>query len=175
MPVKIDLNLPRSVWTERDTRALAQNTLASIKMRTSRGIDANGEPFDAYSTRPIYIAKQGAKLKPKGGRPTKSGKSIYYEGGYQEYKQSSRRRQSMPTTRTGAGQSAEVDLVLSGSLMNNFVVLEATPNSFKLGLTKHVQHYGYDVNEYRQFIGLTSKEVDILVEAIEHDIGEKLK
>jgi hypothetical protein len=59
--------------------------------------------------------------------------------------------------------------------MNNFVVLEATATSFKLGLTKHVQHYGYEVNEYRPFIGLTDEEVDILVEAIEHDIKGKLK
>jgi len=175
MATRVDINVPRSVWTEKDTRALAQNVLASIKLRTSRGIDANGEPFQEYSTKPIYIQKQGAKLKPKGGRPSKSGKSVYYEGGYQEYKEQSRRRQQQPTTKSGAGQSAEVDLVLSGALMNNFVVLEATATSFKLGLTKHVQHYGYEVNEYRPFIGLTDEEVDILVEAIEHDIKDKLK
>ena len=78
----VDLNIPNSLWTARDSLRLAQNTLASIKLRTSKGIDANGKPFDEYSDKPIYIAKKGARLAPKGGRLSRTKKSIYYAKGY---------------------------------------------------------------------------------------------
>jgi hypothetical protein len=175
MTARIDLNVPRELWTAQDSLRLGQNMLAVIKMRTSEGLDADGQPFKKYSTKPLYVAKRGARLTPKGGRPSRTGKSVYYAGGYQEYKQESRRRQSMPVTQSGAGQSAEVDLVLSGNLMNNLIVTEATQNHFKIGLTRQVQNYGYAVNKTREYIGLTDDEVDILVESIRFDMLEKLQ
>ena len=167
MTVRVNLNLPRSLWTARDSMGLASNTVASIKIRTGKGLDASDRPFKGYSTRPIYISKKGARLKPKGGRPSRTGKSIFYSGGYKQYKKESRRR-------GGAGDSAEVDLVLSGNMLNNFVVKEATQNGFKIGLTNNAQ-YGYGVNKTREFIGLTDKEVDILVKAVEFDFRRKLR
>jgi hypothetical protein len=59
-------------------------------------------------------------------------------------------------------------------MMNNLVVLEASQNGFKVGLTSEAQ-YGYYVNEDREFIGLTDKDVDILVKAFEIDLRSKLK
>ena len=167
MTAKITLNLPKSLWTQQDSVGLASNTLASIKLRTGKGLDANGQPFAPYSTEPIYIQREGARLTPKGGRPSKSGKSVFYQDGYAQYKQESRKRPS-------AGQSAEVDLVLSGNMLNNFVVQEATENGFKLGLTNNAQ-YGYQVNQDREFIGLTDQEVKILVKAVELDLKRKLE
>ena len=106
MPNKVDIKIPRTLWTARDSLRLAQNTLAAIKLRTSRGIDANGVAFDGYSKKPpIYVAKRGARLAPKGGRPSRTGRSVYYQGGYQQYKRESRDRGS-------SSDSAEVDLVL---------------------------------------------------------------
>lgn len=175
----VDLNIPNSLWTARDSLRLAQDTLASIKLRTSRGIDANGKPFDEYSTKPIYVSKKGARLAPKGGRKTRVGKrnrrgrgskigtSIYYAGGYRQYKEESRRR--------GEGSSAEVDLVLSGQLMNNLVVKKATVNGFTIGLTKHVQSYGYHVNDKREYLGLTNKEIDILLSTVYFEVAKRLK
>ena len=58
MPVKVNLNLPSSVWTASDSAALASNTLASIKLRTSKGIDANVKKFDDYSEEPLYVEKE---------------------------------------------------------------------------------------------------------------------
>jgi hypothetical protein len=145
---------------------LASNTLASIKLRTGKGLDANGEPFKPYSTAPIYIAKRGARLKPKGGRPSRTGKSIYYEGGYQQYKNQSRRRGQ-------STDSAEVDLVLSGNMMNNLVVKEATASGFTIGLTKHAQ-YGFAVNETREFIGLSPDDVEVLMDSAEAELRRKL-
>ena len=166
MAAKIKLNLPRSLWTAQDSLKVALNTLASIKLRTGKGLDANGEPFKPYSTNPIYVAKRGARLKPKGGRPSRTGKSIYYEGGYQQYKNQSRRRGQ-------STDSAEVDLVLSGNMMNNLVVKEATASGFTIGLTKHAQ-YGFAVNETREFIGLSPDDVEVLMDSAEAELRRKL-
>lgn len=168
MTARVNLNLPRHLWTARDSLVLAQNMLALIKLRTSEGIDANNRQFKDYSRKPMYVAKRGARLVPKGGQPSRTGKSIYYAGGYKQYKEESRRRGS-------SSDSAEVDLVLSGQLMNNLVVTEATQNGFKIGLTRHVESYGYHVNEDREYIGLRDEDVDTLVEAIKFDVLEKLK
>ena len=59
-------------------------------------------------------------------------------------------------------------------MLNNFVVQEATEDGFKLGLTNNAQ-YGYQVNQDREFIGLTDQEVKILVKAVELDIKRKLE
>ena len=166
MAARVNLNLPRSLWTAQDSLRLASNTLASIKLRTGKGLDADGKPFKPYSTTPIYVAKRGARLKPKGGRPSRTGKSIYYEGGYQQYKNQSRRRGQ-------STDSAEVDLVLSGNMMNNLVVKEATASGFTIGLTKHAQ-YGFAVNETREFIGLSPDDVEVLMDSAGAELRRKL-
>lgn len=164
--IEIDLGLPRSLWTARDSLRLGSDTLALIKLRTSKGIDAKGKPFKGYSTKPIYISKRGARLSPKGGRPSRSGLSVFYEGGYQDYKHQSRRR-------GGGSSSAEVDLVLSGNMMNNLVVKEATAAGFKIGLTKHAQ-YGYAVNQDREFLGLSEDNIRTLVSTAQAEIAKKI-
>jgi hypothetical protein len=166
MATKVKFSLPRSVWTAKDSARLANDTLASIKLRTSKGIDANGEAFKAYSQEPIYVSKRGARLKPKGGQASRTGQSIYYEGGYQQYKHDSRRRSSL------AG-SADVDLVLSGNMMNNLVVKKATNRGFSIGLTNKAG-YGYYVNIDREFLGLSEDDVNILIEAVSIELGKKL-
>ena len=169
MSVKVNLKLPRNIWTAKDTKTIASNTLATVKRRSMHGISSKGNKFKKYSTKPMYVSFKGARLKPKGGtRVSRTGKSIYYAGGYQQYKNDSRKRQG------GKGQTAEVDLVLSGQLMNNLVVLEATDTRFRIGLTKHVQHYGYEVHKIRPYIGLTDDEIDTLVNAVAFDISKKL-
>lgn len=164
MTVKVQLNLPKSLWSAQKSLRLASDTLASIKLRTSKGLDAYDVPFKGYSTRPITIEKRGARLAPKGGEPSEDGSSVYYAGGYKQYKQESRRR--------GAGDSAEVDLILSGNMMNNLVVKEATKEGFKIGLTQHAQ-YGYTVNVDREFLGLSEREVKILVRVIEQEMRKR--
>ena len=167
MPSKVNINVPKSLWTAKDTKRLALDTLASIKLRTSKGKDADGGSFKEYSKKPLYVAKRGARLAPKGGEPSRTGKSVYYAGGYRQYKDESRRR-------GGDGNSAEVDLVLSGNMMNNLVVKSATAKQIVIGLTKHAQ-YGYAVNETREFLGLGEDDIDVIVRAIEFDIRRKLK
>jgi len=172
---KVKLKLPKQLWTKKDTMKLAMNTLASIKMRTAKGLDADEQKFKEYSTTPIYISKKsgtGARLKPKGGVRKRGSKSVFYPEGYQQYKYESRKRgKSNPYQ----DDSAEVDLVLSGSLMNNLVVLSARQTSFTIGLTSHVQYYGYYVNDEREFLGLSDKDVAVLVLAVQAEIENKLE
>ena len=165
MPSSVNIHIPRSLWTAKDSKRLAMDTLASIKLRTSKGIDANGEEFKEYSTNPIYIRKRGAGLKPKGGRESRTGESVFYEGGYQQYKQESRERDS--------SSSVEVDLVLSGNMMNGLVVKSATPKGFIIGLNYQV-FYGYEVNEHREFLGLSPDDVKVLTQSVEFEIRKKL-
>ena len=178
MATKVSLNIPSKLWTQQDSARLGLNTLASIKLRTSRGIDANGKSFKKYSTKPIYIglkSNTAKRLKPKGGRKTK--RSMYFKGGYAEYKKKSRKRTKGPNVRKAGAtrkQSSEVDLVLSGQLMQNFVLKSSSSTGFTLGLTKHVSHYGYHVNKKREYLGLTKQDVDVLVEAVTLDLMEKL-
>ena len=166
MPSRVKLDLPRSLWSSKNTLRLAQDVLASIKLRTSKGLDANGKKFKPYSTNPLYVSTRGARLKPKGGRPTPSGESVYYQGGYQQYKHESRRRGS-------STDSAEVDLVLSGNMINNLVVKEATKDRFVIGLTENAL-YGYRVNQTREFLGLSPSDVDVLLKAAEAELSKRL-
>jgi len=167
MRANINLNLPSAFWTAQQSATLALNTIASIKMRTSSGLDVNDQKFKRYSTKPIYIALRGARLKPKGGRLSRTGRSMFFAGGYREYKDKSRRRNS--------SSSALVDLVSSGALMNNLVVLHADAQRFVIGLSPHVRYYGYGVNKDRPFIGLSPRQVDIIVKAVELDLIANIK
>lgn len=167
MFANVRLNLPQSLWTARDSARLGLNTVAAIKLRTSQGLDADGNKFKPYSTKPIYIPRSGAVLTPKGGRVSRTGRSVYYAGGYREYKIKSRR--------FGTGSSALVDLVLSGALMNNLVLLEATDARFIIGLTNRVRSYGYDVNADRPFLGLSQRDVNVLVSAVQAELTAKIR
>ena len=172
MPNQVRFRLPKDLWTERDTKRLALNTLASIKRRTMQGRDADGKPFKEYSEKPLYVAFKGARLKPKGyTRKSRTGKSAFYQGGYQEYKDKSRKRSKRPV----GEMTSDVDLVLSGSLMANFIPLKVTKTRFILGLGSPVQAYGYHVNKTRRFIGLSQPEVDQMTKVIALEIKQKLQ
>ena len=172
MPNQVRFRLPKDLWTERDTKRLALNTLASIKRRTMQGRDADGKPFKEYSEKPLYVAFKGARLKPKGyTRKSRTGKSAFYQGGYRDYKDKSRKRSKRPV----GEMTSEVDLVLSGSLMANFIPLKVTKTRFTLGLGSPVQKYGYHVNKTRRFIGLSQPEVDQMTKVIALEIKQKLQ
>jgi hypothetical protein len=175
MPNQVRFRLPKDLWTERDTKRLALNTLASIKRRTMQGRDADGKAFAGYSETPIYIPFRGARLTPKGyTRKSRTGKSAFYQGGYREYKDKSRRR-SQRKARDPSKMTSEVDLVLSGSLMANFIPVKVTKTRFILGLGSPVQAYGYHVNKTRRFIGLSPSEVDQMTQVIALEIKQKLQ
>lgn len=158
-----------ALWSPADSQMTALDTIALIKRRIYQGIDSSGRPFLSYSTRPIYIPKKGARLKPKGGRRARGGRSVYYAGGYAEYKRLSRRRVA-----GGSNQTAEVDLTLSGALVNNIQPLQVSKSGYTIGLTSAVRGYGYEVNARRPFLGLSPNDVRMLTVAVAARIRKKL-
>jgi len=155
-----------TIWTAQNNQVNALNTIALIKMRTMRGVSSKGAKFKKYSTKKIYISLKGARLKPKGGRLSRTGKSMYFEGGYREYKKKSR---------LGNIQTAEVDLTLSGVLMNSIQVKSSTATSYTIGLARQGLPYGQYVNQKRPFMGLLKKEQEIIVKAAAKDMKRNLK
>ncbi len=166
MKATLSLNLPALNMTKPMLTSIAQDMIAIIKIRIYKGLDFNLTKFKAYSTKPIYINYKSTtykRLKPKGG--IKKPKSMFFAGGYAEYKEKSRKRSN-----SIEGQTAAVDLTLSGMMLQNFVVLDATNSQFTIGLLPPVQDYGYDVNKVRGFIGLADKEVDQLVQIVKANL-----
>ena len=166
MKATISLNLPPLNLTKTMMKGIAQDILAIIKIRIYKGLDYNLSKFKAYSTKPIYIGYKSTtykRLKPKRG--IKKPNSMFFAGGYAEYKEKSRKRSNAIE-----GQTASIDLTLSGMMMQNFVVLDATNTKFTIGLLPPVQDYGYAVNQDRGFIGLAPKEVDQLVQIVKSNL-----
>ena len=166
MKATLNLNLPIINTTKPMMMSIAQDIMAIIKVRIYKGLDFNLTKFKAYSTKPIYINYKSTtykRLKPKGG--IKKPKSMFFAGGYAEYKEKSRKRSN-----SIEGQTAAVDLTLSGMMLQNFVVLDATNTKFTIGLLPPVQDYGYAVNQTRGFIGLADKEVDQLIQIVKANL-----
>ena len=166
MKATLSLNLPTLNLTKPMMIGIAQDILAIIKIRIYKGLDYNLSKFKAYSTKPIYIGYKSTtykRLKPKRG--IKKPNSMFFAGGYAEYKEKSRKRSNAIE-----GQTASIDLTLSGMMMQNFVVLDATNTKFTIGLLPPVQDYGYAVNKDRGFIGLADKEVDQLVQIVKANL-----
>ena len=154
MKMTSSIRLPRSLWSDQDSATLGLNAIAAIKSRTSKGLDGDLEPF--------------ARLSPKGGRPSESGDSVFYEQGYRQYKHESRGR-------SDRAASAEVDLVLSGALMNNIILTQADRTGFTISLSDHVAYYGYRVNANREFLKLDQDTIKVLTQAVSIDIANRLK
>ena len=166
--VKVKILVPE-LWTKQDSLRTGLDTLALIKARTMRGVSSTGARFKEYSSRPIYISKN-AFPTPKGGRLSRTGDTVYYANGYREYKKRSRRFGS-----GGARATAEVDLTLTGNLMNGLQVIKHSKKSFTIGLIEPVRHYGYEVHDARPFIGLTYKESQMITEVIQRTMGRRIK
>lgn len=166
--VKVKILVPE-LWTKQDSLRTGLDTLALIKARTMRGISSTGQPFHKYSATPINIPIN-AFPRPRGGRLSRTGNSIYYSRGYAEYKRLSRGYGG-----GGARATSEVDLTLTGNLMNGLQVIKHNKKSFTIGLIQQVRYYGYDVHDDRPFIGLTFKESQMVTEVIQRTMGRRIK
>jgi len=58
-------------------------------------------------------------------------------------------------------------------MMNSLEVKGATPTGFVIGLNQNAQ-YGYIVNETREFLGLSPKDIEILIKAVEIEVRKKI-
>jgi hypothetical protein len=155
--------------TVKDMRSLGLDVVAVVRQRTLAGKDSRGQPFKRYSVKPIYIARARARLAPKGGRKSRTGKSVYYAGGYAEYKRTSRGFSS-----SIKGATAEVDLWLSGQMMNSLHVSRATTTQVRVSLGAREALYGAHVNKVRRVMGLTRKERDLMATDLEAIVERRL-
>ena len=128
---------------------LAQDLMVAVSVRTfDEGLDTNDSPHKRYSEKPIYIglkSRTARRLKPKGGRLSRTGKSVFYAGGYAHYKAASTR-----TVR-------KVTLTLSGQMRRSFRVLRFSKAAATIGLSGQAKVYGSFVNDSRPWIGLSPK------------------
>ncbi|MDP3908851.1 MAG: hypothetical protein Q8Q14_00530 [Gemmatimonadales bacterium] len=171
-----------TLWDEQAMAAVTAWSVEIIVNRTTRlGIGADGEPLAAYATKAMTVglrSETAIRLKPKGGKPAygpgrprrllsasgrpPAGKSWpitgrYYDGGYREYKQASRK---------GNIRSAEVDLVLSGQLMRSIDAVQVTAEQGTVSIRGPAREYGPAVNEDRPFLGhhdAEMVELDIVI------------
>ena len=70
-------------------------------------------------------------------------------------------------------RGSEVDLILSGNMMNNFILIKATKTGFTIGIQANID-YAHDVNNAREFMGLNAKDAKIINDAIEYDIQDRI-
>lgn len=153
--VDIKLNLPKISLTAQDMLQTGNEAIALLKMRVyDKNEDLEGKPFKPYSTRPFTVradSETAKRLKPKGGEKRNNG--VFYKGGYQEYKSSS----------TG---STDVNLTLSGNLLQSIQVTNANEKSFTISPTGSAKKYALKVDSTRPFIGVTDAELEILKEIL---------
>lgn len=110
-----------------ELKLAAETGLALLKRRiTVKSERADKTKLSSYSTKPIYIRTKGIgtgnpRAKPKGGRLSSTGKSMYFKGGYREF-------------RERAGRNTRKDLLLSGNTLGKrFRVLRVSGKTVIVG------------------------------------------
>ena len=182
--ITIDVSIygtpPPKRFTDRTAMLNIGNVVGDmIVTRTLAGQDADGNAFANYSTEPTYISKgtgtgTGARLAPKGGRVSRTGRSVYYAGGYREFKQLSRKPGQAPRGGATSGPTSEVDLTLSGQLMRSIEVAQADEDSVVIQTGPGTVDYAAAVNERRRFMGLTPANLRTLDEVVLDEIEKAM-
>ncbi|MFZ5426672.1 MAG: hypothetical protein ACOZEN_06835 [Thermodesulfobacteriota bacterium] len=148
-----------------------------IKKRTEAGRDVTGRTFRPYSTTPIYVSKK-SRPAPQGGiktprtqrrtalyarqtgrvvtasRSKRGGRSVFFPGGYREYKRNI----------YGRG----VNLTLTGRMLGSLYVEQAGPKRFIIGFHGKAENVKARGNqETRPFFGVgrVAGEVDLIQKA----------
>lgn len=170
MKVDVKVNvIPLDIGELMDARGMTtigNSVVTLIRKRTQAdGESYDGEAFAPYSTRPIYISRNrgaGARLAPKGGRPSRKGGSVYYAGGYAEYKRLS----------TG---SSIVNLTLSGQLMRSIRVAKADSRSVVVQAGGGAVTYARGVDNQRPFMGVAESERQLLTRVVQAQVKRVIK
>lgn len=174
---------PRAWWTAEDTLAVAWSAIALIRLRTLKGIDSSGKPFVPYSTRgPIYVNPNrgiGARLKPKGGKPTRIGKNPGRAGvtqkfaDYGDYKDKSSNPAGVLSFPM-AGATARENLTASGLLLNSMRPREYSRYQALIGVGDETRSYAQGVHDRRPFMGLSDADLVPLRAGIEQRLAARL-
>lgn len=152
---------------EADLRRAGLLAIAMIRARTQRGIDANGRPFAAYSTRPFARPLAGIPEKAKSAlgdkllvfTSAKSGKLwAVIEGGYAAYK---------AALRPNYGGTVNLTDTFSMLRALTIVKVDSATNTIQIGFTRdeeaikalyHDQLGAGPRRIVRHFMGLTDDE-----------------
>lgn len=156
-----------------DVSKAANTGLALLKLRVIRdGQLASGESMPAYSTDPIYIPVAGVGTgppfaKPKGGKLSRTGVTMKFEGGYREF-------------RLKAGRGARMNMTLSGNLMGKrFRVLNVTGRVAKVGWPagsdSALAAAGQDSRFDGELFAWSAKEQEAMIESLKGSILRNMK
>ncbi len=133
-------------WRTVDMRKLAQFAMARVTARVfdeKKAVDGRSlTDHKPYSTKPIYIDKN-ARPVPRGGRATE--KSMYFEGGYREYK----------AKRHG---SSEVSFKGSGDLRRGIHLSRIENDGASIRMSNDSFEYGLFLNETRPWWGFSDED-----------------
>lgn len=125
--------IPTNLWDLQASRALALVAAGAVSKRTSDGRDVEDKAFAPYkSTGVMYVQKNGRmarRLSPKGGEPTRGGKSVKYRRNYYQY-------------RVDSGASGRVNLTLSGQLLRSVGALRVSREQIVIGVRGEAAIYG---------------------------------
>ena len=158
------------VWDMAASRQVGQTAVAAIAQRAfKRGQDTSDAPFQPYGTNPIYVSKKNARLKPRGGEKTprkggkgkkrRTGRSVYYPGGYRQYKADT----------TG---SDKVNLVLSGQLLRSLAPVKVTTKEIQIGVRGGAARHGaylqvqHKTRPARKWLGLSPRDRQVVATAL---------
>lgn len=166
------------VYSNKSLRAIGARIVEIIFDRTAEGLDANGKPFNPYSTRPF---KMPAGAIGKGVRKIliKDGKLHYFKnnkalwvvilGGYMELKRAMFRKTSW---------DGKPNLMATGKMLRAMKVVKVGNNRITIGFTRteEAEKAGWNAERGREFLGITDKEwqTDPKLQELFNDIDVEL-
>lgn len=172
------IGVPTNLVDRRVLLSIASDVIALIRVRTMRGTDAEGRAFKAYSTKRIYISREGrgtgARLAPKGGVVSRTGRTMRFDGGYREFKLLSRGAGQLPRGGAATGPTSEVDLTLSGEMLRGLHPEVLGTTSVVIQPTSRTAEQAAGVSETRPFIGIAPSDRRAIEASVSAAIARKL-
>lgn len=144
-------------------RVAARDVLREMAIRVFEdGLNAKGDDIGEYSTKPIYISKV-ATPKIAGGRQT--AKSIFYKGGYKEFK-------------VAIDRGAKVNLRLFGTLQKAFLAMgeKLSGTEITLFLQDELQADKKTglVKKYGDMFEMTKSELDLTTRTFNFEFSRRI-
>jgi len=166
---------PSFVWDATAVRDVGEALRTSLVQRTFfEGLNVDDAPMKRYSTKPVVIynkSETARRLKPKGGVPWKGrrgpmkGRTVgrFYEGGYAEYKEQSRKGLN--------ANSVEVDLILSGQLSRSIALTAVGKTGVTISPRGAAVAYAGATHDKRNWWGISQRNYADLQAALPAIIG----
>lgn len=152
----------KSIITEKVPFQLASDLRNMIVQRSKKGVGLKGG-FKPYSTHPYYRSKRGIRPVAKGGRPSKTGKTVYYEGGYRAFAAATK-------------GTTTPNLFASGAMFKSMQARPLTKYQAQIIFTNDIQaRKAIQNNETREFFGATEQEKKVLTNSFNLLIKNNLK